>query len=209
MSAYSRRRNLLSPAPYPRTDHANLLILEYPIPTGWSYNTTSQIPHDSSTRAVETLMTSFKLCFVISLNLNNGGTRGIDGPAEEPECRDVFHKDQKHIDQLVLSNSFGDVVTVIYQNLHHLCYTSSAILPASSCETLQSYLTPCLDRLTFLTSESTSHLSTRETRLGAVKYCILPFELTWKDARIVRHDNRKLLVGLWARVGGGTIVCEF
>lgn len=43
----------LSPAPYPWTDQANLLILEYPIPTGWSYNTTSQIRHDSSTGAAE------------------------------------------------------------------------------------------------------------------------------------------------------------
>lgn len=42
-----------------------------------------------------------------------------------------------------------------------------------------------------LSLNRTPHLSTRETRLEAAKYCVPPFELTWKDARIDRYDNRK------------------
>ncbi|KIR96682.1 hypothetical protein L804_06168 [Cryptococcus deuterogattii 2001/935-1] len=71
------------------------------------------------------------------------------------------------------------------KNLHHLCYTPPAVLPASLCEILESYLTSCLDRLAFLASESTSHLSTRELRPEVAKNCTSPFELIWKDARLI------------------------
>ncbi|OXH25879.1 serine carboxypeptidase-like 33 [Cryptococcus neoformans] len=195
----------LSPAPYPWTDHANLLVLEYPIPTGWSYNTTFQVPHDSSAGAAEDFDDFLQALLhyfpqfvhqpLIISSLSYGGTTATHMAStvlQRNQNAEMFStRIKKQIDQLVLGNPFGDVVTVVYQNLHHLCYTPPAILPASSCETLKSYLTPCLDRLAFLTSESTSHLSTRELRLEAAKYCAPPFELTWKDARVDRYDNRK------------------
>jgi carboxypeptidase C (cathepsin A) len=38
----------LEPAPYPWTDHANLLLLDYPVGAGWSYNTPDQIAPNTS-----------------------------------------------------------------------------------------------------------------------------------------------------------------
>lgn len=44
----------LEPSPFPWTDHANLLLLDYPIGAGWSYNNPDQIaPNTSEVAALD------------------------------------------------------------------------------------------------------------------------------------------------------------
>lgn len=110
---------MLSPAPYPWTDHANLLILEYPIPTGWPYKTTSQTPHDSSAGATKTLMAFFMLHhfpqfvhqpLIISI-LSHGEIMTAHMTStvlQRNQNAGIFStRIQKHIDQLILGNPFG------------------------------------------------------------------------------------------------------
>ncbi|WVQ77593.1 hypothetical protein IAR50_007281 [Cryptococcus sp. DSM 104548] len=195
----------LSPAPYPWTDHANLLILEYPIPTGWSYNTTDQTPHYSSATAAEDFddfLQAFLREFpqfipqpLVISTLSYGGTTSTHIAStvvkRNKAAGYLTRRIPKIIDQLVLGNPFNDAQTVLYQNHQVLCHSHPPVLPQSVCEHLSRQQAPCFDLLLPLLSPSTSHLSTRESRRKAWDVCVAPFEMMWKDVFCDRYDRRK------------------
>ncbi|TYJ51806.1 hypothetical protein B9479_007601 [Cryptococcus floricola] len=195
----------LSPAPYPWTDYANLLILEYPIPTGWSYNRTDQTPHHSSAGAAEDFddfLQAFLREFpqfirqpLIISTLSYGGTTSAHIAStlvkRNKASGYLTRRIPKIIDQLVLGNPFNDVESVSYQNIQHLCHSDPPVLSQSVCDHLSRQHAPCFDLLLPLLNPSTSHLSTRASRRKAWDVCVAPFEMMWKDISCDRHDRRK------------------
>ncbi|WWC71814.1 uncharacterized protein I206_105773 [Kwoniella pini CBS 10737] len=193
----------LSPAPYPWTDYVNLLVVDYPIGTGWSYNTSDQNPASTSDRAAEEFddflqvilkqWPQFQSQPLIMSTLSYGGTTGAHIAATILK-RNQAVQDQlfprrvvKQFDQLLFGKPFADAISEIYSQWDVLCNDEPKAYNQTVCNNLRNNLTPCLDKLRYLEDIE----STQEFRKDAVQDCIQSVEINFKAPAYNRYHRSR------------------
>ncbi|WVQ79429.1 hypothetical protein IAT38_001527 [Cryptococcus sp. DSM 104549] len=189
----------LSPAPHPWTDHANLLVVDFPLATGWSYNTTNQVPANTSALASEDFddfLQAFYKSYpqyvpqpLIISTLSYGGTTGSHIAStilkRNNEAGWFSTRVVKKIDQLLYGNAFADAMADIYGGWDILCNQEPVAYNASTCAHWRDNLTTCLDRLRYLNDiESTPAL-----RVKALTPCVQSTYLRWEAPLYNRYDR--------------------
>nr|XP_018260669.1 uncharacterized protein I303_06384 [Kwoniella dejecticola CBS 10117]OBR82827.1 hypothetical protein I303_06384 [Kwoniella dejecticola CBS 10117] len=193
----------LSPSPHPWTDHANLLVVDYPIGTGWSYNTSEQNPASTSDKAAEEFddflqvilkqWRQFQSQPLIMSTLSYGGTTGAHIAATVLKRNNAV-KDQlfprrviKQFDQLIFGNPFADAMSEIYTQWDVLCDSEPKAYNQTVCNNMRNNLTICLDKLRYLDEVE----STQELRKDAIQHCVQSPELRFEAPAYNRYHRSR------------------
>ncbi|WWC91516.1 uncharacterized protein L201_006462 [Kwoniella dendrophila CBS 6074] len=193
----------LVPAPYPWTDYANLLVVDYPIGAGWSYNTSEQNPGSTSDTAAEEFDDSLQIILkqwpkfqdqpIILSTLSYGGTTGSHIAStvlkRNNEAKENFWSARiiKQFDQLLFGNPFADAMSEIYAQWDVVCNTEPKAYNETICSHFRDDLTKCLDKLRYLDEIE----NTGELRLDAMKYCVQTPEIRFELPIYNRYHKSK------------------
>ncbi|OCF39730.1 hypothetical protein I317_06454 [Kwoniella heveanensis CBS 569] len=202
----------LSPSPYPWTDYANLLVLDYPIGTGHSQSAPDPIPPNSSVAAAQDFDDAlqsiyatwprFKQQPLILSSLSYGGTHiphisstilGRNNLAIRDWWKvwkaTIRARFIKHVDQIILGNPFSDIISEIHHQWDSSCKTEPHMYNDTICSHMRDNLSICQDKLRYLIE--TGIEDSLELRLDAQETCLGPWsKLRWDAALRNRYDRR-------------------
>ncbi|WVF73227.1 hypothetical protein IAT40_008046 [Kwoniella sp. CBS 6097] len=211
--AHNPNDTTLSPSPYPWTHYANLLVLDYPVGTGYSQSSPGQIPPNSSAGAAEDFDVVLQSIYaawpefqqqpLILSSLSYGGTHMPHITSTilkrnniamrnwwKPWRRIDRRRFMKHVDQIILGNPFADIISEIYHQWDSACNTEPRIYNETICTHMRDNLSACQDKLRYLIE--TGIENTLELRLGAQDTCLgLWSRLRWDSALRNRYDRRQ------------------
>ncbi|WWD03430.1 hypothetical protein V865_001482 [Kwoniella europaea PYCC6329] len=192
----------LTPAPYPWTDHANLLVVDFPIGAGWSYNISDQFPGSTSDFAAEEFddflqvilkqWPQFQRQPLILSTLSYGGTTGSHIASTVLErnnaVRDQWWNSRviKQFDQILFGNPYADAMSEIYSQWDVMCNTEPKGYNETICSHFRDDLTECLDKLRYIDEVE----NTKDLRLSAVESCVKSIEIRF-EAPLYNRYNKK------------------
>ncbi|WVQ84901.1 hypothetical protein IAT38_007064 [Cryptococcus sp. DSM 104549] len=190
----------LSPAPYPWTDHANLLVVDFPLATGWSYNTSTQVPANTSALAAEDFddfLQAFYKTYpqyipqpLIISTLSYGGTTGSHIASTVLKRNNAAgrwsRRVVKKVDELMFGNPFADAMTEIVINWDNLCKVDPPAYNTTVCTHWRDNLNTCVNHLRYISDVETS----TELRIATRDACVQSPEITWEAPVYSRYDRR-------------------
>ncbi|WVR00394.1 hypothetical protein IAU59_007537 [Kwoniella sp. CBS 9459] len=212
-STQNPKNTTLSPSPYPWTDYANLLVLDYPVGTGWSQSLPGQVPPNSSAAAAQDFDVALQSIYatwprlksqpLVLSSLSYGGTFMPHVTSTILTRNTVALRDRwklwrrnhhtrfiKHVDQIILGNPFADIISEIYHQWDSSCNTEPYIYNKTICGHMRDNLSECLDELRYLIE--TGIEDTPELRLSAQEACLGVWaSLRWDSALRNRFDRRQ------------------
>ncbi|WRT70422.1 uncharacterized protein IL334_007420 [Kwoniella shivajii] len=193
----------LSPAPHPWTNYGNLLAVDFPVGTGWSYNTSNQSPASTSDKAAEDFDDFLQIILqkypqfqkqpLILSTLSYGGTTGshiastVLSRNKAAKAKGQSSRIIKYFDQLLFGNPFADAMGDIYGNWDTLCNVEPRAYNETICSHWRDGLTTCLDKLRYVYDVETS----KDLRIDARQSCVKSVDILWGAPAFNRYNRKE------------------